>query len=175
MSIRRFRYLCSGLAITLLLCLPLALAETSKERSPIVVCIAALDSRPDRPVGPKLVIVLCNTGSTAVFIRRQLDRIEPWPWNPLQAKVVEVRSSKPAPTRVVVKPSERPLKERDFIELRPHYCYGVTVDLREYFLLEPGREYSVQFSYSSKAPTRVGKLVPWPGMVQSTKIIVKVH
>lgn len=177
MSIRRkgIRYLCICLMVTLLLLFPLAIAETGKECSPIAICVTALDGRLDRPAGPKLVVVLCNTGSSGVFIRRQLDGIEPWPWNPLQAKIVDLHSGKPAGTRVAVKRAERPLKESDFVELRPHYCYGVVVDLRTYFVLQPGRDYSVRFSYSSKAPKRVGKLLPWPGIAQSTRVVVKVR
>ena len=151
-----------------------AIAETGKERSTIAIYIATLTGELDRPLGPKLVVGLCNTGSTRAFVRRQLAAVA-WSWCPLQAEIVDLQSGKPVGTRVLIKRAERPLKESDFVELRPQYCYGVVVDLRRDFVLEPGHDYSVQFSYSSKAPKRVGKLVPWPGTVQSTKVVIKVH
>lgn len=161
--------------MVLLLSFPSVTSETSKKEPLIAIYITTLDSRPDQPLGTKLAVGLCNTGSTRVFIRRQLDAIEPWPWNPLQAKVVDLQSGKPVGTRVIVKRAERPLREDDFVELRPHYCYGVVVDLAKHFVLESRRSYSVQFSYSSNAPKKVGKLLPWSGMAQSTKVVIRTH
>ena len=119
---------------------------------------------------PRFSVLLHNHSKTSVFVRGDITDVSYDAHNPLQAHVFDVHSGKRVFNRYEIKRAYRPMKESDFMELKPAYWYGLTVDLRDRFILKEGGRYRVHFTYTSASPSKVGRISPWAGPAISDSV-----
>lgn len=122
--------------------------------------------------GPTLAVLLYNSGPQPVHILRFIGGGLDGPHSPLGPRIVDAATGKPVPGKHIYKFVKPRFQENDFLELDPGYCHGPVVDLREWFTLCRGKKYRVRFTYTSYAPRRVGRIVPWQGTPTSTEVTV---
>jgi hypothetical protein len=141
---------------------------------PVKIRVFPLDDRRPKGYSPKLLVVIANESQDMIYLERYLGSVEPWSRNALRARVIDRGSGRRAPTRTVGDYLFTGWRESRFVGVEARHAYGPIVDLRNDFILRPGRDYKVQFTYSTPAPSKVGHVRPWKGTAVSDEIVVAV-
>jgi len=126
-----------------------------------------------KTLGPTMLVLLNNNTNRTVHIDRHLSGVPISGHNSLIVHVTNAKSGRNADLRAEFKPIRRTWDEADFIALEPQYSYGPVIRLHDYFRLESGKTYHVQFEYKSLSPENVGSVHSWEGIAKSKIISIK--
>ena len=151
---------------------PKSWSSPSSNRISVQVCVPS--DAETKTLGPTMLVLLTNNTNCTVHIDRHLSGVPISGHNSLIVHVTNAKSGRSADLRAEFKPIKRTWDVDDFIALAPQYSYGLVIRLRDYFRLEPGQTYHVQFQYKSFSPDKVGSLHPWNGTTKSKIMPIKV-
>lgn len=122
----------------------------------------------------RLLVSVVNESDRLIHLQYYMQDLDDDDNSPLQARVVEVPSGRLLGRRLLRTTARtRGWCEAEFVGAVPGCAYGTALDLSHYFALTRGRRYQVVFTYSTKAPTVVGRIKPWRGVLHSRPVMIR--